>query len=141
MVIKEALRLHPPICFPLERVVPPEGVSLCGHEIPGGTIVGVMAPVMNQNTDIFGPDAETFRPERWLEADAEHLKVMDRNFTSVSHPPYTVFPTTSHISQPKMLVWPRDACLYWEEHCSAGDFQVCPTGAATFLRRVGISVA
>jgi hypothetical protein len=91
-VIKEALRLHPPICFPLERVVPPEGVTLCGHYVPGGTIVGVMAPVMNHNKDVYGADALTFRPERWTEASPEKLKVMERSYTAVCLSPLEVSP-------------------------------------------------
>ncbi|KIX09126.1 uncharacterized protein Z518_00204 [Rhinocladiella mackenziei CBS 650.93] len=84
-VVKEALRLHAPTCFPLERVVPPEGASLCGYDMPGGTIIGIMAPLINHHKETYGEDADTFRPERWLEADAEQLIVMERNFTTFGH--------------------------------------------------------
>lgn len=39
---------------------------------------------MHRNTDIFGKDAEIFRPERWLTADAAKLSVMNRNWMPVS---------------------------------------------------------
>lgn len=39
--IKEALRLHPSIGLIMERHVPPEGATICGKRIPGGTIVGI----------------------------------------------------------------------------------------------------
>ena len=83
-VIKEALRLHAPTCFPLERVVPAEGTNVCGYYIPAGTIIGTMAPLMNKNTDIFGSDVDIFRPERWLDKDSERLKLMERTFFTVS---------------------------------------------------------
>ena len=75
--IKEAFRLHPAVGLPLERIVPPQGANICGEMIPGGTIVGVNAWVLHQRTDVFGDDAATYRPERWLEADKEHKKHMD----------------------------------------------------------------
>lgn len=82
--MKEAMRLHPSIAFPLERVVPMEGAHVCGIDLPAGTIVGCMAPLINRNKDIFGPDVDTFRPERWLEAGPEHLKLMERTYFTVS---------------------------------------------------------
>ena len=83
-VMKESLRLHPGIGFPLERYVPPEGATICGVDLPGGTIVGVNAHVVHRDKEVFGQDAEDFRPERWLEPNAEHLKAMDRAFFAVS---------------------------------------------------------
>jgi cytochrome P450 len=82
--MKEAMRLHPSIAFPLERVVPPNGAHLCGYDLPGGTIVGVLAPLINRNKDIFGQDVNDFRPERWIEADSERLKLMEKTYTTVS---------------------------------------------------------
>lgn len=83
-VTKESLRLHPGIGFPLERYVPPEGATICGFDLPGGTIVGINAHVVHRDKDAFGDDAEDFRPERWLEASPEQLKAMDRAFFAVS---------------------------------------------------------
>ncbi|KAH7267929.1 cytochrome P450 [Fusarium solani] len=77
--IKEALRMHPAVSYPLERVVPPDGVRLCGEYLPGGTIVGVNAAVIHRERDIFGQDADTFRPERWLHSSEERIKLMDRH--------------------------------------------------------------
>ena len=54
----------------MERHVPAEGVELCGHYIPGGTIVGINPWVLNYDPEIFErPD--TFEPERWLVTDDE----------------------------------------------------------------------
>lgn len=83
--MKEAMRLHPGVGFPLERFVPPEGAEICGRRLAGGTNVSISAPVIHHLTDIYGEDADSFRPERWLEASPEALKAMDRYFLAVSY--------------------------------------------------------
>lgn len=91
-VMKEAMRLHPSICFPLERVVPLEGAEICGYNLPHGTIVGVLAPLVNRSKEIFGEDADIFRPERWLEASPQQLKLMDRTYFTVHVPLKSLLP-------------------------------------------------
>jgi cytochrome P450 len=85
-VMKEAMRMHPGVCFPLERVVPSGGLTICDTHIPAGTVVGVNPIVIHRNTDIFGADADEFHPERWLDADEERIKLMDRHLLTVSLP-------------------------------------------------------
>ncbi|KAJ5805942.1 uncharacterized protein N7503_003544, partial [Penicillium pulvis] len=80
--IKEALRMHPATGLPLARVVPEGGTTLCGKFFPAGSIVGVNAWVIHSNKGVFGPDAELYRPERWLES-SELSSAMDRNFMAV----------------------------------------------------------
>lgn len=71
-VIKESLRMHPGIGLVMERVVPEEGLHLKnGYAIPKGTIVGMNPWVVHRDKDVFGPDAESFNPERWLQPDTE----------------------------------------------------------------------
>ena len=65
--------------------VPEGGATICDHRLPGGTIVSMSAPVTQIDPAVFGADAESFRPERWLEASPEQLKAMDRSFLAVSH--------------------------------------------------------
>ncbi|KPM41703.1 hypothetical protein AK830_g4860 [Neonectria ditissima] len=77
--IKEAMRMHPGVSYPLERVVPREGARLCGQYLPAGTIVGVNAAVIHRDRGIFGDDADEFSPERWLSNDQERIKLMDRS--------------------------------------------------------------
>lgn len=83
-VMKEALRLHPGIGMPLERYVPDGGTNLCGVELPAGTVVGVNPHVVHRHKEIYGEDADEFKPERWIEAEPERLKVMERSFLAVS---------------------------------------------------------
>ncbi|KKY29023.1 putative cytochrome p450 [Phaeomoniella chlamydospora] len=75
--IKEAFRIFPAAGLPLERVVPPQGATIAGRSIPGGTIVGCSAWVIHREKDIFGEDADEFVPERWLNSSPERLKVMN----------------------------------------------------------------
>ncbi|KAH7236613.1 cytochrome P450 [Fusarium tricinctum] len=74
-VIKEALRIHPAVGTILPRVVPTGGMELSGTYFPEGTEVGVNAWVLHFDKDIYGPDPEVFRPERWFEG--EKTSIMD----------------------------------------------------------------
>ncbi|KAF2853429.1 cytochrome P450 [Plenodomus tracheiphilus IPT5] len=79
-VLKEALRMHPATGLPLERVVPPGGATICDRFFPEGTIVGINSWVTHYSPTIFGPDANTFNPSRWLIQDKEKLAFMERNW-------------------------------------------------------------
>lgn len=70
-VVKEALRLHSPVGLPLWREVPEGGLEIAGQFLPAGTNVGLNAWVAHRNKQVWGDDAYEFRPERWLEAQAE----------------------------------------------------------------------
>ncbi|KAM0548822.1 hypothetical protein ACHAPJ_009678 [Fusarium lateritium] len=76
-VINEALRCHPAVGLTLERIVPPSGVTLAGHFIPGGSIAGCSPWVIHQDVEVYGSDAAQFRPERWIEATPEQQKKMN----------------------------------------------------------------
>lgn len=75
--IKEAFRLHPAAGLPLERVVPAQGIDICGEHIAGRTIVGCSAWVIHRRPEVFGDDVDTYRPERWIEAGKEKRKEME----------------------------------------------------------------
>ncbi|KAL8991777.1 MAG: hypothetical protein Q9169_007657, partial [Polycauliona sp. 2 TL-2023] len=64
--IKEAGRLHPPFGLPYERVVPAPGATICGTFLPAGTVIGMSPWATHRDPALFGPDAEEWRPERWL---------------------------------------------------------------------------
>ena len=88
-VIHEVLRIHPNTGTILERLVPSEGAEIDGYWLPGGTIVGVNAWVLQRNIDVFGPDANVFRPERWLEASNSKLAEMRSNLFSFGAGPHS----------------------------------------------------
>jgi cytochrome P450 len=76
-VIREGMRLFPALTHPMERLVPAGGANIAGIFIPQGTSVGCLQLAMHLNKKVFGEDAKVFRPERWLEASAEQLRVME----------------------------------------------------------------
>jgi len=82
-VITEALRAHAATGFLLEREVPTGGVTLAGQFIPAGTIVGINSWVMHANQQVYGEDAQEFRPERWFDTK-EKVGEMKRCNMSVS---------------------------------------------------------
>jgi cytochrome P450 len=96
-VVKEAMRLHPPIGLMNPRVIPEGGAPVGGHYFAGGvrihmvdtvillimiqSIVGVNSFILHHNFNVWGEDHDEFRPERWLGEDRARL---DRAFFGVS---------------------------------------------------------
>ena len=71
-VVREACRVHPGVGLMLERTVPEGGLALDdGRHIPAGTIIGMNAWVVHGDQSVYGQDAESFRPERWLQEEGE----------------------------------------------------------------------
>ncbi|KAM7207839.1 Pisatin demethylase 13 [Naviculisporaceae sp. PSN 640] len=67
-VIREALRIHPPATGLVGKLVPsPGGDTVHGYKLPEGTALGQNIWGICRRKDMFGEDAEAFRPERWLE--------------------------------------------------------------------------
>lgn len=82
-LLQETLRLHAAIPGPQPRVTPEGGCTL-GPEgeygkIPGGIRISAQAWSLHRNADIF-PEPESWKPERWLDADEEKLREMNRWF-------------------------------------------------------------
>lgn len=83
-VIKEGLRVFPPVTGLMPTVVPPGGDVICGVHLPEGTEIGWSAFGVQHNKGVYGLDAETFRPERWLEVkDEDHLRAMNSTWELV----------------------------------------------------------
>lgn len=83
-LIKEGLRIFPPIPMSFPRYVPAQGRTVAGHDLPAGTIVSCQPYSLHLlNESVWGPyDPALFKPERWLEADAERRLDMNRLFFS-----------------------------------------------------------
>ncbi|GKT45533.1 cytochrome P450 monooxygenase lolP1 [Colletotrichum spaethianum] len=75
-VIKEGLRVFPPVTGLMSTTVPKGGDFMHGMSIPEGTDIGWTAFGVLRSNTVYGPDADVFRPERWLEAGEDQLKVM-----------------------------------------------------------------
>ncbi|KAF4595069.1 cytochrome p450 oxidoreductase [Ophiocordyceps camponoti-floridani] len=71
-VFYEALRLYPPI--PLEIKQAQQDVTLPdGTHLPRNAIVIWCTWAMNRSSTGWGPDAASFRPDRWLSPDGQQL--------------------------------------------------------------------
>ena len=83
-VLHEGIRMVPATVLGFSKRVPPGGDTLCGKFVPGGTDIMVNHYEMLRNRTVFGDDADSFRPERFLECDegtkARMLKVVDLSF-------------------------------------------------------------
>lgn len=76
--LKESLRLHPPATNLFARVAPAAtkaatgggaGKVIDGTWVPAGAEVTSHAYVVQRDPRLYGPDPESFRPERWLEGE------------------------------------------------------------------------
>ncbi|RDW72926.1 hypothetical protein BP6252_06833 [Coleophoma cylindrospora] len=70
--INESLRLHPPIPRNSRTAIRDTHLPLGGGPdgrspvfVPAGTEIGYQCYAMQRRHDIFGPDADEFKPERW----------------------------------------------------------------------------
>lgn len=75
--VYESLRCFPPITQLRERVVPAGGDFLDGRFVPAGTKIGLNTRGLERHK-CFGPNPEIFRPERWMEADAQATAEMHK---------------------------------------------------------------
>ncbi len=84
-IIKEGLRMKSPAGGAFFKTVPPGGDVIDGLFVPAGTEIGVSHLSFLHSKQIFGDDADIFRPERWLEAEPEHLSKMSRVVDLIFH--------------------------------------------------------
>jgi hypothetical protein len=111
-VTNEALRIHPSTGLILERNTPKGGAMLHGKFIPEGTVIGVNCWVVNRDKSIFGADADSFRPERWIDSDPADITKMRTNMFTVSR---SEKKTLSMLKLTCAAVWSRREELHREE--------------------------
>ncbi|OTA56064.1 putative cytochrome P450 [Hypoxylon sp. EC38] len=80
-VIKESLRIQPAVGTPLWREVPKGGAVVCSQFFPEGANIGVNVWVAHHNQEVFGADADEFRPDRWLNAAPSQLGIMEQTLS------------------------------------------------------------
>ncbi|KAF2834894.1 cytochrome P450 [Patellaria atrata CBS 101060] len=80
--IKEALRLWPPVVGMLQKIVAPEGDTIDGVFVPGGTLIAQNTWSLGRQPLLHGPDFALFKPERWLPTSSSspaNLAQMERD--------------------------------------------------------------
>ncbi|KAH9927396.1 cytochrome P450 [Amylocystis lapponica] len=84
-IVRETLRVYPPTSLPSRTATratthplqypirSTSGVPLHVIAIPEGTNIIMSILAANHNTEVWGPDAHEWRPERWLTSDGRQL--------------------------------------------------------------------
>ncbi|KAF2848656.1 cytochrome P450 [Plenodomus tracheiphilus IPT5] len=63
-VLQETLRIFPPVPLTLRETA--QDTTIQSHFIPAGTTIVICPWAINTSTHLWGPDARSFNPERWL---------------------------------------------------------------------------
>lgn len=84
--VNEILRIQPSVGLGLPRVVPSQGLTVCGQVLTPGTTIGAPIYTASRDSSVWGEDAEGFQPERWLENDG-NLPTKKREFQPFSEGP------------------------------------------------------
>ncbi|KAJ3758954.1 cytochrome P450 [Lentinula raphanica] len=111
-VLREVLRLHPPILenhheaaetisVPLSEPIP--GTLDTHLVIPKGTILEIPVNVVQTDPNVWGPDAEIFRPKRWLERQKQGIR-SEREILAFSEGPRSCIGKTFALCEVKALV-------------------------------------
>ncbi|RKP06407.1 cytochrome P450 [Thamnocephalis sphaerospora] len=82
-VLHEAMRMRPPAIVTF-RETPPGGLELCGHFIPEKCAVYISIYGIHHLPEVYGEDADYFRPERWIDSSPEQLTRMRQMFLAFS---------------------------------------------------------
>ncbi|KAH7256395.1 cytochrome P450 [Fusarium tricinctum] len=89
-IVREGLRMWPPVAGLGFKQVPPEGDTINGFFVPGGTQVDQGFYAVGRSHLVWGEDADSFRPERWLLAEGDRLRDMIAAFdTHFGHGKYS----------------------------------------------------
>lgn len=85
-IVQESLRLYPPAAMTLRVAASAEAMPFDGGKrtvhVPQGTLIFISPYVVHRLKDTWGPDAEEFRPSRWLkEAPPGTIRVKPAPYT------------------------------------------------------------
>ena len=88
-VVKESLRLHAPFPSAFPRTIAPgaeNALADIAGPLPVGTTVSSNTFIVGQSKEVWGEDARIWKPQRWLEAQAESQQ-LDNKFVVFSKGP------------------------------------------------------
>lgn len=78
--VHETLRIAPPVSLALPRHAAAGGLFINDVYIPESAELASNPYVIHRDRDVFGQDADLFRPSRWIDGDADKLKAMKKYF-------------------------------------------------------------
>jgi len=102
-VVRETIRLHTPVPIDAKHAINDD-------VLPNGTFVGagwitVYSPyVMARDTDLWGPDAATWRPERWFEGELSKMEPSPFVMTSFQAGPRSCLGKDLAIMEAKLVI-------------------------------------
>ncbi|KAL8994648.1 MAG: hypothetical protein Q9188_007009 [Gyalolechia gomerana] len=131
--INEGIRLQPSIGLTMPQLVPAGGATISGFYFPEGYRVGVNGAVVHYDKDVFGPDAEHFNPDRWIEGDAERMKKTMIQFGAGSRTCIGKNVSADFISQ---LPHPRLILLYLSQISLSEIYKLVPQIVRAFQIRL-----
>ncbi|KAE9604086.1 putative cytochrome P450 [Lupinus albus] len=73
MVIQEVLRLYPPAAFVSREAY--EDIKIGDLNVPKGVCVWTLIPTIHRDPQVWGPDANEFKPERFSEGVSKACKI------------------------------------------------------------------
>eukprot|EP01006_Ploeotia_vitrea_P056813 TRINITY_DN68128_c7_g2_i1.p1 TRINITY_DN68128_c7_g2~~TRINITY_DN68128_c7_g2_i1.p1 ORF type:complete len:502 (-),score=31.54 TRINITY_DN68128_c7_g2_i1:356-1672(-) len=82
-VVSETLRLYPSVPEDPKVALSDDVLPSGGFKVKKGQIVGFVPLVMGHSEELWGPDVEEFKPERWLHPDTgEYVRQSPYKFTA-----------------------------------------------------------
>lgn len=72
MVIQEVLRLYPPAAFVSREAY--EDIQIGNLNVPKGVCLWTLIPTLHRDPEIWGPDSNEFKPERFSEGVSKAIK-------------------------------------------------------------------
>ncbi|KAL3666865.1 hypothetical protein V7S43_007814 [Phytophthora oleae] len=102
--LKETLRLHPSV--PVEPKQTLEDTTLSdGTFVPAGSAIGLATYAMGRMPRVWGPDAEEFKPERWIDsATGKLVTVSAYKFASFNAGPHMCLGMNLAMLEMKLVV-------------------------------------
>lgn len=105
-VVREGLRIFPPVTDVVPKKVPPGGdrVTVEGKQyyLPGGTDISYNAWGVHHDKAMFGADADLFKPERWL---LEENKTNEDKLTAMRRTTEMIFGYGKYQCLGKPIAW------------------------------------
>lgn len=89
-IIKETIRLHAPFPSAFPRTVTPGAETIIPElpaPLPVGTLISSNTFVLGRSKEIWGHDAETWKPQRWLIDESKNKRELEDKFVAFGKGP------------------------------------------------------